>query len=297
MITEPQLVREVNRIIQAVERGKGTVGGTSPTDEDRRKRRELTLREMLNQGMTRAHRGVMDLADALVPIPHSLGQLVRQSVMAASPGTVSTLQKSWNLVMMQIGRVFAPLLLRASKALQEFAETLKGAINTVKDTAKTGADARERMTIAQLKNDVKQFDRLDSVDQDMKRAEFRQKISTKEGRQKALDVYDKASPELKRVIEQITQRLNRDFHKEMTDPGRPRGGRIGSNFAHDLRPPGYHATYQGFEQARQNLQLAALNTTPADLKELQEHTKIFHELLKEVQEMNEEGGLPPQRLR
>ena len=89
---------------------------------------EMTVRgDWLTRGLRSASGGLDSLQHALLPLPDSLGALVRQSVGQSAPGGLSTLSKSLGLVLGEIGLLFLPAILHASKALQDFATILRGA--------------------------------------------------------------------------------------------------------------------------------------------------------------------------
>ena len=89
---------------------------------------ELTVRgDWLTRGLRSASGGLDSLQRSLLPLPDSLGALARQSVGQSAPGALSTLSKSFGLVLGEIGLLFLPAILHASRALQDFATILRGA--------------------------------------------------------------------------------------------------------------------------------------------------------------------------
>src|SRR5262249_21693987 len=96
--------------------------GAGKTGE-KRKTEETSFRDQLRE-TTRQGDG---LSQSLLPIPGSLSALIKQSLQAVSPehGVMSTLAKSFQLVLMEVGGAFAPAILKASQMLQWFAEVVK----------------------------------------------------------------------------------------------------------------------------------------------------------------------------
>lgn len=73
----------------------------------------------LSRGFRDVRRNAADFARSLVPLPSSFGQLVRQSLQGTN--VLSTLEKSFQLVMLQLGGHFVPAIVAVIEKLQDFA--------------------------------------------------------------------------------------------------------------------------------------------------------------------------------
>jgi hypothetical protein len=117
--------QQLDRIVQAVEKTTGpTTGpqaGPAGGSENEMSRFQYAVRRATDPIM-RLGRGVIGVVQALLPLPTSFSQLVRQSVEGTT--AMSTLRKSFDLVMLQIGSLFLPAIALAAVGLQRFAQIL-----------------------------------------------------------------------------------------------------------------------------------------------------------------------------
>lgn len=290
------------RVVASLGRGLGQ------TDEQVRKglehsRQQAHEHSYLTDRVRTASSAIFDFSQALLPIPTTLSGLVKSSLAAAGPGPLSTLEKSFQLVLLGLAQGFVPALVLAIRALQELAvhakETGKGMQNAWHyffggDRARMKGELEASKQAAPHHEEAMRLHKAEM--------EIRRRM---EAGEKTIDGFD---PEkLLEAIKAKRARLTQAFRDALGAGGGAdaagaggaggAGGAAGggTSIAHDVKPPGYHASFMAIEDVRRQMQVSALNMTSLDIKIMQEQTELLKALLAEMQRQGKSGPVLPPR--
>lgn len=261
---------------------------------------EILEKSFLVQQVRQATSAVFDFNKALLPIPTSLSALVKSSLAAAGPGPLSTLEKSFQLVLLGLAQGFVPALVLAIRALQEFAAYAKDAGAWISKTSQEFGEAGSAILYWFTKEKEAESKHKETIDLHKAEMDIRKRM---EAGEKTIDGID--ANQLLDAIKAKRKRLTGEFEDLLPGAGVPGGGAAaggaggaaggGTSIAHDVKPPGYHASFMAIEDVRRQMQVSALNMTSLDIKIMQEQTELLKALLAEMQRQGKSGPLLPPR--
>lgn len=287
----------------------------------------------LERALNESARNLMGFTQALLPLPTSMASLVKQSQqVSGSGGSLSTLGKSLQLVMMQLGNVFLPMIVRVSKGLQDFSNWLEKMSEepvgdemtrlgraTKEGDIGAGAKAYAEALAKGILQGVPNMMRLGTANPFFDRDAMARRLAGPETKGVSEDEFqmarllrDTAGPlrmagDLMRQSRQMagTGPVFRMFNQLQAEAARrPAGGRMtsqegrGRGLLTDALPPGYHARFQGFEEARRQMQISALQTTPLDVEINRLSLKALQRLVQMAEEDRKaENPIPQQTTR
>lgn len=312
-----KVAKEFERAASKEARDRQRAAEQAAKDRDREARR-------WRDGMRQFGGSLMDVTRALIPIPTSLGQFVRQTQqVTGSGGAMSTLSQSFQLVMMQMAGVFLPAIVMAARGLQDFARWLEG-VSESKDPvdkelreferSRLGGDfsgmmsAFARANVRGILQGVPQMFRYGLIGTE--KEVLRQHAVGYGGARMADDkefqlarLLDAAAQPMRMVGEamrdarRVTQRQDAARASGRAGGGTgdgPDAARAGGRgLLTDALPPGYHARFLGFEEAHRQLQLTALQTTPLDVELNRQSLKQLQRLVQLAEEDRQQSNPIP----
>src|SRR5262245_17709146 len=108
---DPQILALLQKAADSLQSLAEKSGAVADEEKEQTDQRQ-TLQSRLWRSLQDGTRAVGDFARALLPIPATLGQLGRQALMAGAPTALTTLQKSWSLVIGQLAEALMPAIAR-----------------------------------------------------------------------------------------------------------------------------------------------------------------------------------------